>query len=332
MKFLVTLLAMLTTATTAFAADGGYLFVTFKGEQTPMSEQIYFGLSTDGRQWSALNEGKPVLVSAMGEKGLRDPFLVRAHDNKSFFLIATDLSINLNRDWGRAVRRGSKSIVIYESSDLVTWSEPRLVKVAADDAGCTWAPEAIYDEAAGDYLVFWASTNASDDYKKHRIWAARTKDFKTFGAPFIYIDRPTGVIDTDIVFENGTYYRFSKDEDHKGILMEKSTKLDGEWQDMPDSSLNKMRGFEGPACFVLEPGKEDKPATWCLMLDHYAKGEGYKAFVTNDLAKGQFEQSTGEFKFPFRFRHGSVMRLSAEEYARVQKTYATAKPTERGRP
>lgn len=324
MRLLATLLAMLSAASTALA-EGGYLFVTFKGEQSPMTEQVYFGVSTDGRNWSALNSGEPVLVNSLGEKGVRDPFLIRSNDGKIFYLIATDLSIHLNNDWKRAVTAGSKSIVIWESSDLVTWNEPRLVKVAPDDAGCTWAPEAVYDEANGDFLVFWASTNASDDYSKHRIWAARTEDFKTFGKPFPFIDRDTGVIDTTIVFENGIYYRFSKDEKFKAILMEKATRLDGKWTEMPDFSLAKMIGYEGPACFVIEPPTSDKPATWCLMLDHYSKGEGYKPFVTSDLSKGEFKRSEGEFKFPFHFRHGSIVRLSAEEFARVKKAFDEAK-------
>jgi hypothetical protein len=329
MNFFATFLAMLTT--TAFAADGGYLFVTFKGEQSPMTEQIYFGISADGRSWSALNGGEPALVSTLGEKGVRDPFLIRSHDGKTFYLIATDLSIALNPDWKRAVTNASKSIVIWESNDLVKWSEPRLVKVAADDAGCTWAPEAVYDEAAGDYLVFWASKNGRDGFAKHRIWAARTRDFKTFGEPFIYIDHPHDVIDTDIVFEksgeNGTYYRFSKDEKFKAILMEKSAKLDGPWEEVPNFSLAKLVGYEGPFCYVMEPATGDKPATWCLMLDHYAKGKGYEPFVTANLASGDFKPAGGEFKFPFRFRHGSIVRLSAREFDRVQQAYREPKPT-----
>src|SRR5687767_3029277 len=111
---------MVMTSTT-LAADGGYLFVTFKGEQSPMSEQVYFVVSRDGKQWTSLNGGEPVLVSEIGEKGARDPFLLRAHDGLKYFLIATDLSIHRNRDWSRAVTAGSKSILIWESTDLVKW-------------------------------------------------------------------------------------------------------------------------------------------------------------------------------------------------------------------
>jgi sucrose-6-phosphate hydrolase SacC (GH32 family) len=313
------------TAANVFAADGGFLFVTFKGEQSPMTEQIYFALSKDGRSWEALKNGEPVLVSRLGEKGVRDPYLLRSHDGKKFYILATDLSINLNHDWRRATHAGSKSLVIWESNDMTHWSEPHLVRVAADDAGCTWAPEAVYDEDTHDYLVFWASTTKSDDFAKHRIWAARTTDFRTFGKPFIYIEKPTTVIDTDIVRDNGKYYRFSKDEQYKAITMEVSEKLLGPWQDVPQFSLAQLRGYEGPECFQLEPAASDKTATWCLILDQYSKGTGYQPFTTQDLAGGQFAPGAG-FTFPFHFRHGSILPLSAVEYQRLEAAYGKAAP------
>ena len=123
---------------------GGFLFVTFKGQQDPMDEQIYFALSKDGRNWTALNDGKPVLVSELGEKGVRDPYLLRAQDGK-FYLIATDLSWARDRSVPRSVRAGSRSLVIWESTDLVHWSEPRLVAVAPPTYACT----AVAETASG---------------------------------------------------------------------------------------------------------------------------------------------------------------------------------------
>jgi sucrose-6-phosphate hydrolase SacC (GH32 family) len=322
MKKLFLLIAVL-TGTTAWAGDGGFLFATFKGEQSPMSEQIYFVVSHDGRQWTALNGSKPVLVSALGEKGVRDPYLLRAPDGKKFYLIATDLSVHFSNDWNRATHAGSKSIVIWDSPDLVHWSAPRLVKVAPDDAGCTWAPEAVYDADKEKYLVFWASTTGSDNFGKQRIWAAWTRDFVTFEKPFVYIDKPWHVIDTDIVHENGSYYRFSKDEQYKSITMEVSTNLLGPWNDVTNFSLAKMRGYEGPECYQLKPAADGKPATWCLILDQYSKGTGYQPFVTEDLGGGQFKPGKG-FVFPFRLRHGAALPISATEYERLEKAYTPA--------
>ncbi len=248
-------------------------------------------------------------------------FLLRGHNGK-FYILATDLSIHLNGDWTRATHSGSKSLIIWQSDDLTNWSEPRIVQVAADDAGCTWAPEAIYDDETQDYLVFWASMNQSDHFSKQRIWAARTKDFQTFSKPFIYIEKPWHVIDTDIVWDNDShkYYRFSKDEQFKAITMETSDKIMGPWQDVPAFSLGKLRGYEGPECYQLSPAADGKPATWCLILDQYSLGTGYQPFVTNDLAHGQFVKGDG-FKFPFRFRHGSVLPISSEEYDRLKAAF-----------
>ena len=298
-------------------AKGGYLFTTFKSEATPMTEQIYFGLSQDGFHWDALNNTNHVLVSDIGEKGVRDSYLLRSHDGKKFFLLATDLSINLHRDWHRATHAGSKSIVIWESDDLVKWSAPRLVKVAPDDAGCTWAPEAIYDEETKDYLVYWASTTGRDNFAKQRIWSAHTTDFKTFSPPQIYIDKADTVYDTDIVRDGNMYYRFSKDSTKKAITMEAADKLTGPWLEIPSPTLAAAtQRYEGPSAFQFTPQGQGQPETWCLLLDN----GGYKAFTTTDLASGKFTASN-ETKFPFRFRHGSVLPLSAEEYQRVKTAF-----------
>ncbi len=315
------LLAAFSASVAAAASAGGFLFVTFKGEQTPMSEQVYFALSKDGRGWQSLNAGEPTLVTKLGEKGARDPFILRSHDGKKTYVIATDLSIHLTRhDWGRAVRAGSRSILVWESEDLVNWSEPRLVKVAPDDAGCTWAPEAIYDEENGDYVVFWASTTGRDEFGKHRIWAARTKDFVSFGEPFVFIDKPNTIIDTTIVHDGRRYHRFTKDERDKAITLETSDRLSGPWSEVNDFSLKTLRGYEGPSCYLVEAASADKPATWCLILDHYARGQGYQPFLSADLASGRFEPAQG-FSFPFRFRHGSVLPVSESEYARIAAAY-----------
>jgi len=314
--FIVTLASLVPYS----SLHAGYLFVTFTGEETPMSEQIYFAVSDDGFEWQGLKGGNPMLVSTLGEKGVRDPYLLRSQDGSTFYLIATDLSIHLNPNWGRAVTEGSHSIVIWESQDLVHWTAPRLVSVAPEDAGCTWAPEAVYDEQTGDYLVFWASTTGRDEFQKHRIWAARTRDFREFGEPFVFVEKATAVIDTTIVREGDRYYRFTKDEKEKGITCEWAPSLHAQWQDVAGFSLQNIVGYEGPACYRLKPATDDMAPTWCLILDHYSKGTGYEPFVSKSLMDGRFEKSSA-FRFPFKFRHGSVLPISDEEMQLLKDHY-----------
>lgn len=326
LTFITTLLLFLSPAW-CWAGEGGYLFVTFKGE-SPDGEQVYFALSRDGRSWAALNQSRAVLVSHIGEKGARDPYLLRLEGGEKYILLATDLCIYRKRieigngaeTWKKARESGSRSVVVWESSDLVHWEGPRLVSVAPKDAGCAWAPEAIYDPEAGDYLVFWASTTADDQFKKHQIWACRTKDFRKFSAPFVYKDG--GFIDTNIVRDRQRYYRFSKSENRKVIIMESSPKILGDWQEVKEFSLAKTVGIEAPECYLLDSKSSGEPETWCLIVDGYAKSLGYQPYITHDLASGQFTKAEG-FSFPFKFRHGAVLPISGEEYTRVEKAFTT---------
>jgi hypothetical protein len=319
MKTFLLGLALCLSAPALGSAPAGYLFATFRGEGSPMTEQVYFLLSENGQDWQALGDGEPTLLSELGERGVRDPFLLRSQDGSKAYVIATDLSIHRNHDWRRAQEEASQSILIWESEDLVNWSEPRLVKVAPDDAGCAWAPEAVWDADRGEYMVFWASKTAEDKFAKHRIWAVHTKDFKSFGEPFVYIEKPTTVIDTTIIHDGNAYYRFTKDEKHKAITMETSPHLMEGWQEIEGFSLSKLTGYEGPACFQVAPASDGKPARWRLLLDHYARGRGYQSYDTDDLRAGQFVE--GEpMNFPFHpVRHGAVLPLTKAEFARLSK-------------
>src|SRR3954447_23637140 len=131
----------------------GYAFAYFTGEGYPQGEQVYFALSSgnDPLHWNELNGGRPVITSTLGEKGVRDPFLIRSPDGSRFYLIATDLRMYGSSDWDRAQRFGSRDIMVWESTDLVNWSRQRAARVSPPAAGNTWAPEAFWDAASGSY-------------------------------------------------------------------------------------------------------------------------------------------------------------------------------------
>ena len=112
-----------------------YLFIYFIGEQED-GEQVYFSVSSDGLHWEDLNQGKPVLRSCVGEKGIRDPFVVRDSENDRFYMMATDLRIGAGKGWEEAQYRGSRNLIIWESENLADWSGPRSCTVGVPEAGC----------------------------------------------------------------------------------------------------------------------------------------------------------------------------------------------------
>ncbi|MDF2268524.1 family 43 glycosylhydrolase [Streptomyces coacervatus] len=314
----------------AKAALKGYMFSYFTGEGTADGEQIHNALSkgNDPLHWRELNDGKPVLTSTLGEKGLRDPFIIRSPEGDKFYQIATDLRIYGNGDWDAAQRTGSRSIMIWESTDLVHWTDQRLVKISPDSAGNTWAPEAFYDSKLGEYVVFWASKlydnaeHSGDTY--NRMMYATTRDFYTFSEPKVWIDRGYSVIDSTMIQHDGTYYRLSKDErnntsstpNSKFIFEEKSDSiLNPSWTAVAEGiGKGTMSAAEGP--LVFKSNTEEK---WYAFLDEFG-GRGYIPFETTDLDSGNWTPSTA-YDLPAKPRHGTVLPVTQAEYDRLLRAY-----------
>ena len=308
-----------------------YFFAYFAGEGYSDGEQIYFASSHDGMNWDDLNNNNPVLTSTLGEKGVRDPFIIRSPEGDKFYLIATDLKINGGNGWDAAQNSGSQSLMIWESTDLVNWSDQRMVEISADiDAGCTWAPEATYDAKTGEYVVYWASRTPNVDTKQ-RLYYAKTRDFYTFTKPELYIEKDQSSIDTTMIDNNGTYYRFTKNEGDstnelgaktKTIFLEKSNSVLGTFEQIKSDSLNSNQYVEGPTIFKLN--QDDATTdTWCLLVDDFG-GSGYYPLITTDLESGEFTKpETGTYKMPSRARHGTPIRVTADEYNAIMKAYGT---------
>ena len=293
----------------------GYLFVHFIGEEKD-GEQIYFSVSRDGLHFKDLNSGKPVLYSHTGTCGVRDPFLVRKQGSHKVYLIATDLRIEAGKGWKAAQEQGSRDLIVWETEDLVHWSRERSCTVGIPEAGCVWAPEAVFDEEREEFFVFFASMveQEGDAEAKQRIYAAYTKDFREFSETFLYMERDSHVIDTTILESGGRYYRISKDETEKRLIMESADSLLGKYARIDSPALAALTGVEGPEGYLLPDGK-----TWCLIADRFLEGSGYLPMVTDDLASGEFRILSPEQYDMGRTkkRHGGVLQITDEEYERL---------------
>src|SRR5699024_9882693 len=119
--------------------DEAYVWAFFTGEGVG-GEEISLAASrgNDALSWNTLNDGEPLFESEFGEEGLRDPFILRSPDGDRFFLIATDLKIDGRPDgFAGAQQNGSLAVEVWESTDLVNWSEQRHVVVSDEHAGNT---------------------------------------------------------------------------------------------------------------------------------------------------------------------------------------------------
>ncbi|WP_277208793.1 family 43 glycosylhydrolase [Isoptericola croceus] len=340
------------TAETDLAA---YVFPYFAGERSADDEKIYLAVSESDEPtaWQTLNAGEPVLESTLGTEGLRDPFIIRAPEDDTYYLIATDLQIYGGGNFGRAQETGSRSLMVWESTDLVNWSDQREAEIAPENAGNLWAPEAYWDEAHQEFLVFWASALYPDDVAPEdrriassyqRMMYATTTDFVEFSEPEVWIDMPRGagrgMIDSTIVEEDGTYYRFTKDEADMTVRQESSDDLrltqgvsDGDGWDLiaerigvgePNPWGGTFTSGEGPTVF---PSLTDD--RWYMMIDQpsYHGGQGYLLFESDDLTSGEWT-SVPDAELPRSPRHGTVIPITAAEQAALLAAYPPAEEPE----
>ena len=230
-----------------------YFWTFFTGEgQGAERVSIAASKGNDALAWNTLNGGQPIFTSTVGTEGLRDPYIIRSPEGDKFYMIATDLKVaGLAGGFTTAQISGSKYIEVWESDDLINWSEQRHVKVSTDFAGNTWAPEAFWSDELDTFVVFWASnlyptTNAADRtaVTYNRMMYATTDDFVTFSEPEIWIDvrrgSGRGMIDSTVAEVDGVYHRFTKDEANMTIRHEKST-------DLLATYAGSLPGTTGPA-------------------------------------------------------------------------------------
>jgi hypothetical protein len=293
-----------------------YLMAYFLSEQQANGEQVRFAVSDgdDPSRWTPLDDGRPVLVSDVGERGARDPFLLRLDDGR-VILIATDLRVYPEHDWGRAMTAGSRAILVWETRDLATWSGPRRVTVAPADAGNAWAPKAFWSEERRCWLVIWASSLGGGH---QRLLSAETHDFVTFGDPEVYLDPGHDVIDASFLRDGDHWYRFTANVFRPGldprsnhIRVERGRSIDDPDFSLIDPRLGSdvLRRGEGPAPFASLDG-----ARFFILIDEFGLS-GYHLFESADPAEGWVHRR--DARLPDGARHGSVLPITAAERERL---------------
>ncbi len=127
--------------------------------------------------------------------------------------------------WGWAAKdMGGKLKIGYSSSkDLIHWSPQRALYVMENEPAARnlWAPEAVWDAAHKEWIVFWASTipgrfpdteGTGDTGYNHRIYATTTKDWQTFSPAELWFDPGFNCIDTTVVHAGSRWILVFKDE------------------------------------------------------------------------------------------------------------------------
>lgn len=300
------------SAPSAVAAEHpAYLMAYFRSGpgRSDRSEKLHVAYSRDGLRWYELNRNRPVWAPSDGL--LRDPFLRRGPDG-AFHLVFT-----------RAYR--GASIGYVRSPDLVEFEDERVLNVMGDhpDVVNAWAPEWVWDEEAGEYLLVWASslgTGGRVDANRH--YFATTPDWKTLSPARLLFDPGAQAIDAHLVRHGEGWRLFFKDE--QGVYDQ--TKAPAA---IRSAAAPRLRGPYGDYTGPLTPPYTEAPSVlqragedaWYLYYDYWKDGR-YGVIHSADLERWSAELDSAAVRFPHQARHATFLPITEAELWRLLDTHA----------
>ncbi|KAJ5385640.1 hypothetical protein N7509_008181 [Penicillium cosmopolitanum] len=290
----------------ADSANVGYLAVYW----TTADNSVYVALSSndDALGFKAINGNKPIVSPTLGTKAVRDVSIITGQGKNAgkYYILGTDLNI-ATTTWEASTRTGSRAIFVWESNDLITWTNERLVTVENETAGMAWAPDAYWDASKGQYFVHWAAQLYSPDDTDHAhnptlntsMRYAYTSDFKTFTTPETYMslgDDTMGTRSPDSMLRGG---RPAEQTSTNGLF--------GDWTTVK-GIIEGGSGYEAPYAFWdnMENGLA------YLLCDKVGSDAGIHAWQSTAVASGTFTvNNTHDLSF---MRHLSVLPVTQGQY------------------
>lgn len=284
-----------------------YLFSYFTGNG---QDGLHLAWSEDGLKWEALNKGESLLQPEIGkDKLMRDPCIIQGPDGRFHMVWTTGW-------WDQHIGYAS-------SDDLIHWSEQQIIPVMEHEpeAKNSWAPEVFYDEAAGEYFIFWATTIpgrhsevAESEREKglnHRMYATKTKDFKSFEPTYLFFNPDFSVIDATILEHKHEFIMFVKNENpnppEKNIRITRSSSATGPYPTAVSEPITGDYWAEGPT--PLEVGNYVY-----VYFDKY-RNHRYGAVRSSDMET--WEDVSDSISFPQGTRHGTAFTVDKKFFEKL---------------
>ena len=280
-----------------------YLFSYFMGNG---EDGLHWARSEDGLNWTALAGGKAFLAPQVGEmKLMRDPCVLRGPDGLFRMVWTTGWT--------------GHTIGYASSPDLLHWSAEQAIPVMANEpkaANC-WAPEVVFDQKTGNYVIFWATSipgrfaatdatgHLGSDHQQlnHRIYQTTTRDFVTFTPTRLLYDGGFDVIDATMAPNGSEWLLFVKNESEhpkpaKHLLLIRAQTPLGPYS-APSAPITGDYWAEGPTSIQID-------GSWYVYFDRYMQHR-FGAVRSRDLV--HWEDVSDQLHMPTGIRHGTVIRV-----------------------
>lgn len=189
-----------------------------------------------------------------------------------------------------------------------------------------WAPQIFWDKdyvwsdgRKGGYLIYYSMWNREEEAYDRMYYSHADETFTTITQPRLLFDWGYATIDADINFvpADGLYHMMIKKEGGTpGLFTSTSPSLLGPWPEPDEKDFVNFEGkkkCEGVSAFQLEGD-----STWRIAyIEYSSRPRNYRIcrtdkYMRNFSSPQNIQGVTGP-------QHGSFMRITEEEYDRLQK-------------
>ena len=342
-KTLTAIMAAVLTAAAAPTAsaqnpqhgDYGYLFCHMSGR----GEWTAYAISRDGLNYKDLRGGEPVFDPkqvARIEGGTRDAYICRKHDLSGYLMVTTDMCVAKSKMWD------NYGIDLLTSDDLINWKSVTFdfrkgASIFSDKdspdpykdyskINRVWAPQIFWDPAytwpdgrKGGYFIYYSMLNRAEEAYDRMYYSYADESFTTITKPRLLFDWGYATIDADINYleSDGLYHMMIKKEGgQRGLFTATAPALTGPWSEPVEDDYVDFEGnkkCEGVSAFQLAGD-----STWLIgYIEYSSKPKRYRICRADKYLRNfHSPQDIVGVEAP---QHGSFMRLTKEEYERLEK-------------
>ena len=347
---LLLIIAVTATAQNLQKGSYGYLYchMSDRGEYTA------YAVSRDGYHYEDIKGGDPIFdpkEHARIEGGTRDAFITRTYDGKGYLMVTTDMCVAKSHIWD------NYGIDLLKSDDLIHWTSvtfdyrkgvsifcnPEAESVYKDwsTINRVWAPQIMWDAdyvwpdgRKGGYFIYYSMWNRAEEKYDRMYYSYADESFTQLTQPKLLVDWGYATIDADINWleSDQQWHMMIKKEGGKPSLFTATSKqLAGPWGEPVEEDYVNFEGkkkCEGVSAFQLA-GHDD----WVIGYIEYSSRPRNYRLCTADKYMRNFK-SPRNIEGVNAPQHGSFLRITKEEYDRLQAwsdgyELATMKPNKK---
>ena len=303
-----------------------------------MYKRQAYALSRDGLHFHDLIGGDSIFSPARVariEGGTRDAYICRKHDGSGYLMVTTDMCVAKSKQWY------NYGIDLLTSDDLIHWesttfdfregpaifSDPESPDPYENYATVArvWAPQIFWnpeyvwpDGRKGGYMIYYSLLNPAEEEYDRMYYSYADESFTTLTKPRLLFDWGYATIDADINYlaSDGLYHMMIKKEGGRpGIFTATAPALHGPWNEPVEDDYVDFEGnkkCEGVSAFQLTGD-----STWCVAYIEYSSRPKHYRICKADEYLRNFH-SPRDIEGVDAPQHGSFLRLTEEEYKRLQ--------------